>query len=177
MCMVEMWVRGIFFKQVLDYIQKNRSQTSFDLLDMKQEDFRVEDRYDFETFCKLLAKIDTMATEEDGAYITRIARETMTKEARWKMQFRKLDPKNVFMTTKRQEGRHHIADFEPIYHGQGYVAIKMAMWTKEKAYQTLWADYYRGRLEGVLELMGRKGEVKLTREFGEGQFTYDITWE
>lgn len=175
--MVEMWVRGIFFKQVLDYIQENKSQTSFDLLDMSPDDFRVEERYDFEVFCQLLAKIDVMANEDNGSYITKIARDTMTKEAIWKVQFRKLDPKNVFMTTKRQEGRHQIADFEPIYHGQGCVSIKMNMWTQDKAFQNLWANFYRGRLEGVLELMGRKGEVKLIREFGEGAFTYDITWE
>lgn len=175
--MVEMWVRGIFFKQVLDYIQNNRSQTSFDLLNMSQDDFKVEERYGFEIFCQLLAKIDVMASEENGSYITKIARETMTQEARWKVQFRKLDPKNVFMTTTRQEGRQNLADYEPIYHGQGSVSIKMNMWTKDKAFQDLWANFYKGRLEGVLGLMGRKGEVKLIREFGEGLFTYDISWE
>jgi len=174
--MEEMWVRGIFFKQVLDFIQKNRGKTSFELLGMKQDDYRVEDRYDFELFCQLLAKVDLMASEDNGRYISNMARDTMTKEARWKMQFRKLDPKSVLMTTKRQEGRHQIADFEAEDHGGNHVSIGMKLWTKDKAYQDLWANFYKGRLEGVLELMGRKGSVDMIKEFGDGIYTYDITW-
>ncbi len=175
--MREMWVRGIFFTQVLDYIQKNRGQTSFDLLGMKPEDFRIEERYDFDIFCKLLAKIDLMASQDNGSYISKIARDTMTEEARWKVQFRKLDPKSIFMTTKRQEGRHQIADFEPELIDSSHVSIKMTMWTQDKAYQDLWANFYKGRLEGVMELMGRKGIVELIKEFGEGVYSYEITWE
>ena len=174
--MKDMWVRGIFFKQVLDYIQKNKGQASFDLIGMKSDDFKPEERYDFELFCKLLAKVDMMNTEENGSFIARIARDTMTEEAIWKVQFRKLDPKSVFMTTKRQEGRHQIADFEPTAHENGHVSIKMTMWTQDKAYQDLWANFYKGRLEGVMALLGRKGRVDLVKEFGEGIYTYDIYW-
>ena len=175
--MVEMWVRGIFFIQVLEYIQKNSSQTSYELLGMNPDDYRAEERYDFEIFCKLLAKIELMAREDNGSYISKIARDTMTKEARWKVQFRRLDPKSVFMTTKRQEGRHQIADFEPELLDDGHVSIKMTMWTRDKAYQNLWANFYKGRLEGVMELMGRKGTVELVKEFSEGVYTYDINWK
>ena len=174
--MKEMWVRGIFFKQVLDYIAKNRGKTSFDLLGMKPEDYRVEERYDFDIFCQLLAKIDLMTGEDNGVYISKIARETMTEEARWKVQFRKLDPKSIFMTTKRQEGRHQIADFEPTFNREGHVSIKMTMWTQDKAYQELWANFYKGRLEGVMELMGRKGSVDLIKEFSDDVYTYEIHW-
>ncbi|MCK5310111.1 MAG: hypothetical protein KAJ33_00625 [Thermoplasmata archaeon] len=175
--MREMWVRGIFFKQVLEYIQKNRGQTSYDLLGMSPDDYRVEERYDFEIFCKLLAKIDLMTGEDNGTYISKVARDTMTEEASWKAQFRKLDPKSIFMTTKRQEGRHQIADFEPQLVENSHVSIKMTMWIQDKVFQDLWANFYKGRLEGVMELMGRKGTVELIKEFGEGVYTYDINWE
>ncbi len=173
--MEEAWVRGIFFKQVLDYIKNNRGQTSLDMLHVNPENYSVEERYDFEDFCKLLAQIDLMAGSDNGSYISQIARETMAEEARWKMQFRKLDPKNVFITTERQRGRHHIGDFEPIDNGGNDVTIKMTIWTNKKVYQDLWASFYLGRLEGVLELMGRKGIVKMFREF-DGNYTYEIKW-
>ena len=81
------------------------------------------------------------------------------------------------MTTKRQEGRHQIADFEPELIDSSHVSIKMTMWTQDKVYQDLWANFYKGRLEGVMELMGRKGIVELIKEFGEGVYSYEITWE
>ena len=175
--MRELWVRGIFFKQVLDYIKKNRGQTSLELLNIDPEKYRVEERYDFEEYCMLLANIDLMAGSDNGAYISKIARETMTEEARWKLQFRKLDPKNVFMTTERQSGRHNLADFEAMDKGEKHVSINMAMWTEKKSYQDLWANFYKGRLEGILELMGRKGTIDLFKEYKDGAYTYEIKWE
>ena len=174
--MRESWVRGIFFKQVLDYIKRTRGETSLEMLNIKPEKYRIEERYDFEEFCKLLAKIDLMSAHDDGNYISKVARETMTEEATWKIQFRRMDPKNLLMSMKRQEGRHQIADFEATSNGGNLVLIKMSMWSGSRPHQDLWAHFYRGRLEGVLELMGRKGEVKMFKEFEDGVYTYEISW-
>jgi hypothetical protein len=173
--MREMWVRGIIFKQVLDYIIKNRGQTSYALLGKDVEKYRVEEKYPFEEFAELLSKVRLITSGEED-YIARISRDTMKMEASWKGLFRRMDPATVFTSTQRQEGRQQLADYEPIEASNGRAVIRMKMWTDNHEHQNLWADFYRGRLEGILELMGRKGSVKMVREFGNGGFTYTIGW-
>jgi len=53
----------------------------------------------------------------------------------------------------------------------------MNVWSENREHQGVWADFYRGRLEGILELMGRSGSVKAVREFGNGGFTFTIAWK
>ena len=174
--MREMWVRGVFFRQVLNFVKKDRSQTSYDLLERKIEDYRDEEKYDFRDFGELLSKIKMITSSQDD-YIARIARETMAEEATWKHLFRRMDPTNVFASDQRQRVRQHIADYESLVVENGHIELRMEMWTDNRDHQDLWAEFYRGRLEGILELMGRKGAIKLTKEFGDGGiFTYSITW-
>jgi len=173
--MRDMWVRGIFFKQVLDHIKKHRGQSALDALNMDPGSYRIEERYDFEDFAKLLAQVEVMAGPENSDFVSSIARDTMSDEARWKVQFRKLDPKSVFMATERQRTRHNLADFETQENGSNHVVIKMSMWTDVKAYQDLWASYYKGRLEGVLKLMGRNGTVSMLKGHN-GEYTYEVSW-
>ena len=173
--MEEMWVRGIFFKQVLGYVQKKRGQTSYELLGKDIEDYIAEEKYDFNDFGELLAKVRLISSNEEDC-IASIARETMSEEATWKNLFRRLDPTSVFISTQRQKGRQHLADYEHIEVGKGHVVLRMTMWSENREHQDLWAEFYRGRLEGILELIGRKGTVKLTREFGKANFSYSIEW-
>jgi len=173
--MKEMWVRGIFFRQVLDYIRQKRGKMSYELLERDIEKYTIEEKYEFQDFAELLSKIKLISPSEED-YIARIARETMTDEATWKSLFRRLDPASVFTSTQRQDGRHQLADYEPVNVASGHVLLRMNMWTDNRDHQDLWAEFYRGRLEGILELMGRKGSVKLVREFGNGGFTYTINW-
>ena len=116
-----------------------------------------------------------MAGSDNSDYVTSIARDTMSDEAKWKVQFRKLDPKSVFMATERQRTRHNLADFRTKDNGDKQVIITMDMWTDVKAYQDLWASFYKGRLNGVLELMGRKGSVKMLKG-RDGKYTYEVSW-
>jgi uncharacterized protein (TIGR02265 family) len=173
--MREMWVRGIFFQQVLNYIKQKRGHTSYELLGMDIEKYIIEEKYNFEDFMELLSKIKVITSSEED-YIARIARETMTEEATWKNLFRRMDPASVFTSTQRQNGRHQLADYEPVNVANGHVSLRMSMWTDNREHQQLWAEFYKGRLEGILELMGRKGSVKIIREFGNGAFTYSIEW-
>ncbi|MBA3046006.1 MAG: hypothetical protein KKH41_06200 [Candidatus Thermoplasmatota archaeon] len=173
--MRDMWVRGIFYRQVLKYIKQRRGQTSYDLLGMDIDKYKIEEKYDFEDFMTLLSKIKLITSGEED-YIAKISRETMTEEATWKNLFRRMDPTSVFASTQRQDGRHQLADYKPVIVADGHVVIKMNMWTDNLEHQNLWAEFYQGRLEGILELMGRKGSVKQVREFGNGIFTYTVEW-
>ncbi|MDO9538018.1 MAG: hypothetical protein Q7J68_06835 [Thermoplasmata archaeon] len=173
--MREMWVRGIFFTQVLEYVKSDLGRTSYELLGKKEENYTPEEKYPFEDFADLLEKIKLIAYGKDD-YIAKIARDCMTKEASWKAMFRRMDPANVFSSTQRQEGRQQVADYEALDIAKGHVVIQMAMWTDNRSHQDVWSEFYRGRLVGILELMGRKGTVKLTREFGNDSFTYTIEW-
>ena len=173
--MRESWVRGIFFRQVLEYIKKNRGQTSYELLGRIIDDYVPEEKYGFDDFCELLGKVKLISPNEEE-YISRISRDTMTQEATWKNLFRRMDPTSVFTSTKRQDGRHLTADYEPLEIKAGHIQLKMRMWAEKREHQDLWAEFYRGRLEGILELMGRTGTVKMVREFGDAGFTYTIEW-
>jgi uncharacterized protein (TIGR02265 family) len=174
--MRETWVRGIFFRQVLDYIKHHRGLTSYELLGMEISDFRPEEKYPFARFGELLSKVRLISPGEDDC-VAKMSRDLMNREASWKSLFRRMDPKNVFTSTQRQEGRHQLADYEPAEASDGQVVIRMKMWSENRDHQDLWAEFYRGRLEGILDLMGRKGSVKLVREFGDGgAFTYTISW-
>ena len=65
-----------------------------------------------------------------------------------------------------------------ILHGKeedGHVKLEMKMMGSKAAHQILWADFYKGRLEGILSLMGRKGTVRIERG-KEGVFFYLIEW-
>jgi hypothetical protein len=173
--MRELWVRGIFFRQVLDYIKNDRGHTSFEVLEKKSEDYTAEEKYSFDEFMELLARIKLITANEDD-YVARISRDTMMMEATWKNLFRRMDPVNVFASTKRQDGRHQTGDYEPILLEKGHVMLRMKLWTENRDHQELWTDFYRGRLEGILGLIGRNGTVKVTKEFGNGGYTYDIEW-
>lgn len=173
--MQEAWVRGIFFLQVLDYIKKHRGHTTYELLGRNAEDYKIEEKYDFRDFGELLSRIKVIVPNEVD-YIARIAKETMMEEAAWKNLFRRMDPANVFASTQRQDGRHRLADYETLEVAKGRVVLRMRMWTENHEHQDLWAEFYRGRLEGILELMGRKGTIKLIREFGDAGYTFTITW-
>jgi len=113
---------------------------------------------------------------DEDDFIARIARETMMEEATWKNLFRRMDPANVFASTQRQDGRHQLADYEALEVSKGRVVLRMKVWTDNREHQELWAEFYRGRLEGILELMGRAGTVRFVREFGDAGYTYTINW-
>jgi hypothetical protein len=166
----------VFFRQVLEYVKQNRGQTSYELLGKDIEGYKAEEKYDFNDFAELLSKVKLIASNEED-YIARIARETMTEEATWKNLFRRMDPTSIFISTQRQKGRQQLADYEPVEIEKGHVILSMKMWTNNREHQDLWAEFYRGRLEGILELIGRQGSVKLTREFGNAGHTYTIKWE
>jgi len=174
--MGESWVRGIFFRQVLDYVRLKRGRTSYELLGMDVSDFRPDEKYDFAEFGNLLSKVKLISPGEED-YVARISRDLMLREVTWKNLFIRMDPKNVFASTKKQEGRHQLADYKALEVTDSMVKLQMRIWSENREHQDLWADFYRGRLEGILDLMGRKGQVKAVREFGDGgAFTYTITW-
>ena len=175
--MDEMWVRGIFFYQVLRYIRDNKGQDAYDLMGSKTEDYRADKKYDFVDFCDLLARADMVAGNSDNGFISKMSMETMMREASWKVLFRRMDPRTVFTSTQRQEGRHLVAEFSIAEESDKRVKLEMKMWTKNAAHQILWADFYKGRLEGIFNLMGRKGSVTMQRGPENGIFFYVIEWQ
>ena len=174
--MEEMWVRGIFFYQVLKYIQEHKGKSIYDLMGAKIEDYRADKKYDFGEFCDLLARADMVAGEDNTGFVSQMSKETMEGEAKWKMLFRRMDPRNIFTSTKRQEGRHNVANFQTLEERDGFVEIEMRMLGSKASHQILWADFYKGRLEGILSLMGKRGTVKIERG-KEGVFFYLIKWK
>ncbi len=175
--MEESWVRGIFFYQVLNYVRTEKGQSAYELLGMDIGEIRADKKYDFEEFADLLAKVDMMIGDGDPGFICAMSRATMIGEASWKVLFRRMHPRNIFSTTTKQAGRHNLADFKTLGSDDNHVRLSMTMWTDNAAHRILWADFYKGRLEGILSLMGRKGTIRIERESNNGEFIYVIEWE
>jgi len=174
--MPEQWIRGNFFQQTLEYVKRVKGPSGLEAVGKTPEDYKAEHQYDFVEFCELLIKIKKELDDQEGNIITRIARETMTSDTRWQVMFRRLDPKDIFSSTKRQASRHQIGEFVPVISKKGHVTLRMTLWSENEEHQDLWAKFYKGRLEGILELTGHKGTVEVEGGWKAGSFTYVIEW-
>lgn len=59
--------------------------------------------------------------------------------------------------------------------GDNHIQLTMNDWSDDP----IWYDFYKGRLQSVLDLTGHKGTVGLSVIDGieSKKYTYDINWE
>ncbi|MCK4266798.1 MAG: hypothetical protein KAX31_05915 [Thermoplasmata archaeon] len=173
--MPEMWIHGKFFRQTLEFMLRKRGKQGLKELGQHPDDYLPERKYEFEEFCQLLIRINETVADGEPSFFPRIAREMLTKDTRWQMLFRRLDPKDVLTSMKRQEGQYQVSSFEPEEVQDNHVTLRMSMWGGQPEHQEIWAEFYKGRLEGILELTGHKGTVEVVGE-GKGEYLYTIDW-
>jgi uncharacterized protein (TIGR02265 family) len=175
--MAETWVRGNFFMQALDHVKRKWGQTGLDKINECHENYLPERTYPFEDFCALLSKISSALGEDTISDYSKLGGDMVRNDERWRQMFRGMDPRGVFSTTKRQDGRYQVAFIEVESDDVGEVRLNMRIDIGKKELQDMWAEFYKGRLEAVLELTGYKGFVEMARGKKGGAYSYIITWE
>ena len=121
-----------------------------------------------------LAKIDVRIGGDRSFSIDQLGHEIMTEDMRWQVIFRASNPGDIFTTTKRQEAQYKGGEVISRLAGDNHVEVTMVGWPGEK----IWFEFYRGRLQGVLELTGKKGTVDMKPIDSEtNECKYDIRWD
>ena len=174
--MSEMWVRGNFFQQALDYVKGKWGQDGLDQIGEAHENYQPEKTYPFENFCELLLKISNVLGEHTSTDFSKLGGDMVKNDQRWPLMFKGQDPKDVFSTTKRQDDRYQVGTFELDSVKSNEVKLTMKIKVGKQEHQDLWVEFYKGRLAGVLELTGYEGSVEV-KKGKKGVYRYTIKWE
>ena len=106
-----------------------------------------------------------------------MAMKSIKGDERWVVKFRGKDPTDLFNGFKYQGERYQLGDFEATEVSEKGVDLSMALWADDEKGGALWAQYYLGRIQGALDLTGRKGNVILQETPKKNEFIYNIRWE
>jgi hypothetical protein len=166
-------VKGDLFLKVLDAVASRWGTNGLSMIEQDYSGYREEQWYPFEDFNNLLATIKSRLGNNNSLSIYQMGFRTMKDDARWSEIFDDQDPAEVFLTTKRQEGQYKVGSVSAIPKGPKHLRIDF---NSEETDQ-LWFEFYRGRLQGVLELTGRTGVVHLLPQGSEKSVrSYDVKW-
>ncbi len=175
--MAEMWIRGNFFQQALDHVNRRWGQAGLDKIGESHDNYLPEQTYPFENFCELLLKISNVLGEHSITDFSKLGGDMVRADERWKLMFKGQNPKEVFSTTKRQDDRYQVGNFELESAKDSEVKLTMKLKVGKKEHRGLWVEFYKGRLAGVLELTGHTGTVKVNPKKAKGAYQYTIMWE
>ncbi|MCK4757020.1 MAG: hypothetical protein KAS67_01065 [Thermoplasmata archaeon] len=172
--MRDTWVKGNIFQLTLQQVNKRWGTVGIQKLGTSEQQYLPEKGYPAADFYALLSKIRELAEEE--GFICRLAEYTIKGDQRWVVKFKGMDPKELFNGFKYQGERYQVGDFDIQDAQEGRVTLKMSLWTDDEKGAGLWAEYYKGRIQGALDLTGRVGTVILTRSGKKNEFLYNISW-
>ena len=138
-----------------------------------QDDFTWEKWYPYEDFCGLLADIKSAIGKGNPMIIYQLGFSIMKRDRHWQDTFGHMDPAEVFTSTRRQETQYRVGSYSAAALGKKHILVTMDC----KECRPEWCEFYRGRLQGVLELTGRTGVVHLQPADGPNAArVYDIKW-
>ena len=165
-------VKGDLFISVLSQVARRWGSVGVEEVRVRPDEYSEEEWYDFSEFCKLLGEIKSGPGNNNPMSIYELGVSTIKDDMHWQAIFQRLDPVDVFLSTARQERQYKIGAITPTKLGSKHIRLEYSI----EADQGLWLEFYRGRLQGVLELTGRTGVVHLLpKETGKPR-TFDIKW-
>jgi hypothetical protein len=171
--MTDSQVKGDIILKVLDAVVSKWGQNGLEIIGYEHASYRQEQWYSFEEMCSLLSSVKSRLGNNNPLTIYQLGFRTVKEDPRWHDVFDDQDPAEVFLTTKRQEAQYKVGTQTAINLGPKHVRIDFK--TEETDFS--WFEFYRGRLQGVLELTGRTGVVHLQpMESGNGLRSYDVKW-
>lgn len=172
-------VKGDLFRNTLDYVTKRWGKVGLEKLTMRQEAFLPQGMYPFTDFCDMLSKIEKDLANGRAESIWRLGKEMIVNDVRWQAFFRSKDPNDIFTSTKRQDSQYLVGTFKTERKDIGHITIEVEMWKTTEESCRLWNEFYKGRLQGVLDLTNHKGEVEYTPTPGkEGTSgTFHVKWK
>lgn len=171
--MAESQAKGDIILKVLDQVVVKWGKDGLDIIETDLKRYNAEQWYSFSELCGLLSKVKSRLGNNNPLAIYQIGFNTIKKDPRWQSLFNNTNPAEVFLTTKRQDDQYMVCTHIATSVDAKHVRIELKNFMGEP----VWLEFYRGRLQGVLELTGRTGVVHLLPP-GEqdGIRIYDIKW-
>ncbi len=171
--MSESRVKGDIILKVLDGVASRWGRNGLEIIGYEPANYRQEQWYPFDEMCSILASAKTRLGNNNPLTVYQLGFRTVKDDPRWQDIFDDQDPSEVFTTTKRQESQYVVGTATAKNLGPKHVRIDY----RSEETDQVWFEFYRGRLQGVLELTGRTGVVHLLPQ-GEakGVRSYDVKW-
>ncbi len=166
-------IKGDVFIGVLKLVASKWGRVGLESIGTGPEEYALEQWYPYSDFCDLLMKVRKQLAQGNPMIIYQIGFNMVKIDRRWQEIFGAMNPGDVFTTTKRQESQYRVGTYsaEPV----GPKHIRVTLLCNECRHE--WCEFYRGRLQGVLELTGRTGVVHLQPpKEKDGARIFDIKW-
>ena len=173
--MEEPMAKGELFQNVLAIVVVKWGKDSLDNLKHSASQYESSEWYSIGDFCIMLTEIKKNLGNGDSQTIYDIAYEMISSNFRWRTVFPGRDPVFVFLSTKRQDTQYRGGQFMAARVGDNHIQVTMSGWSDDP----IWYEFYRGRMQSVLDLTGHKGKVELTalENIEPAKYTYNIFWE
>jgi hypothetical protein len=169
--MSENSVKGGLFNNVLAMVAKKWGRESLEKIGRQADQYKGDEWYPLSDFESLLYDIDGQLGKGDNTSLSGLAYEMVMNNFQFRTIFTNRDPKYVFLSTKQQDARYSGGKFDTIHVRGSQIRIEVSDWATEP----IWYEFFKGRLQGVLELTGHLGTVELT--IAGNKFIYDIFWQ
>jgi hypothetical protein len=164
-------VKGMLFLKVLE--QAERRWGAGARASIASNVPEPERWYPMGEFCDLLDSIMAGPGRSNPLSVYLIGLGTMKDDPQWQLAFAPMDPTDVFLSTERQDTLYRTGGQAATLVGPKHVRVDLE---GGESCGKVWFEFYRGRLQGVLELTGRTGVVHLLPAKGGGGRQYDIKW-
>ena len=163
-------MNGGLFNNVLAMVSKKWGRESLEKIGRQPEHYKGDQWYPLSDFESLLSDIDNHMGKGDNTSLSGLAYEMVMSNFQFRTIFTNRDPVYVFLSTKQQDARYSGGTFDAIHVRGSQVRIEVSDWATEP----IWYEFFKGRLQGVLELTGHLGTVELT--VAGDRYFYDIYW-
>ncbi|MDD5238836.1 MAG: hypothetical protein PHH61_00030 [Candidatus Nanoarchaeia archaeon] len=172
-------VKGILFLHAILFAKKRMGEDSIEKLGVAGKRYDMERWYPYSDFCGILDKMLQMIPDKKTKLAYKVGHDVFFGDVRWLPMFKGKDPKEVFSTNKRQDNLFLVGRFEMVSVENGLVLVKMTLWSKDGKSNEVWAQYYHGMLQGIMDLAGRSGQVRMEEksEDDERAWFFRMTWQ
>ncbi len=174
--MVQSKVKGDVFLRVIRALKNQRGSNILDRLSKDPDRYKSEAWYAFSEFLSMLKDIREITEDQD--IIFRLARSVIMKDDRWVYYFEGQDPEKVFKENKKQNGLFQMGEFKVLETSPGFMRLEMVPWDDGMDGYGLWVDFYRGTMQGVLDLTGKNGNIVKKRMPGgdDSSVVFCLNW-
>jgi hypothetical protein len=162
--MIEPKVKGNFFQRIHNYIKKKLGGGGLLKIGVGSEEIKMEQWYSYDAFCELLKKSEELLPDHHPSTVFRLGHYTMAEDERWQTMFKGQDPKDTFSTNKRQDALFMVGRFLVERVEDNLVQVRMTLWSNKADDNDLWAEYYWGVMQGVLDMTGTEGKITMDVE-------------
>ena len=171
--MPENQAKGDVFLKVLDQVVKKWGNRGLKEIGAAPSQYKMEQWYSFTELCNVLRAIKEKLGNGNPLTIYQLGFNIIKDDPRWQGIFDDKDPADIFLSTKRQDAQYKAGTQEVKIISEKHVQVDLQNWDCDD----VWYDFFRGRLQGVLELTGRTGVVHLIPPGDDDTLrTLDIKW-